>query len=137
MSIDFIMTEPDKQIYLQPNNQVVYGETVRVGDHCYIRTEYDTGTRTHYVSSGTGDGNTGLIDNPGTCACELSATTTSITLDDASHVDVDDKIYLNPSDRVTRGDRITFQGRCYTKTGSTGTMTHVLTGDASDLELVS
>ena len=127
------MTEPDKQIYLQPNNQVVYGETVRVGDHCYIKTEYNTGTRTHYVSGGLGDGDTCLIDNPGTCACELSATEPGYSLDDTSHVSDDDKVYLNPSDVVNRGDQIMFRDRCYTKTGGYGTMTHTLTGDAGDL----
>ena len=50
------------------------------------------------------------------------------------HVDSADKVYLNPNDNVITGTPIMFQGRCYTKTGNTGTMTHLLTSvDTSDL----
>jgi len=50
------------------------------------------------------------------------------------HVDSADKVYLNPNDNVIAGTPVMFQGRCYTKTGNTGTMTHLLTSvDTSDL----
>lgn len=50
------------------------------------------------------------------------------------HVDSADKVYLNPNNNVIAGTSIMFQGRCYTKTGNTGTMTHLLTAvDTSDL----
>lgn len=52
----------------------------------------------------------------------------------ADHVDAADKVYLNPNNNVIAGTPIMFQGRCYTKTGQTGTMTHLLTAvDTSDL----
>lgn len=49
------------------------------------------------------------------------------------HVDPADMVYLNPDDAVAVGDKILFEGRCYTKTGDTGLMTHALTGQTSDL----
>jgi hypothetical protein len=124
---------PDKQVFLQPNNSVEYGEVVKLGEHCYIKTEYGVSTRTHYITGGTGPGNPVLIDNPGTCACETSAYDTEKPEDDMSHVDDEHLVCLNPSESVRPGDMIMFQGKCYTKTDNTGTMTHVLTGDASQL----
>ena len=51
-----------------------------------------------------------------------------------SHVDQADRVCLNPNDNVIPGTPIMFQGRCYTKTGNPGTMTHLLTSvDTSDL----
>lgn len=51
-----------------------------------------------------------------------------------SHVDQADIVCLNPNDNVIAGTPIMFQGRCYTKSGNTGTMTHLLTSvDTSDL----
>ena len=60
------------------------------------------------------------------CVSPVSANT--------SHVDQADKVCLNPNDNVIPGTPIMFQGRCYTKSGNTGTMTHLLTSvDTSDL----
>jgi hypothetical protein len=128
------MNEPSPvNVYLQPNNNVEYGETVAVNGVCYIKTTQPTGTRTNYITGGTGSGDPVLKIHPGACACDSLSSSQLPGVDDTSHVHEDDKIYLNPSSNVQPGDSILFQDRCYTKTGNMGTVTHVLTGDAAQL----
>ena len=38
-----------------------------------------------------------------------------------------DRMYINPSDTISTGDKVFFNGRGFIKTGNTGTATHVLT----------
>lgn len=43
-------------------------------------------------------------------------------------IDVElDRMYINPSDTISTGDKVFFNGRGFVKTGNTGTATHVLT----------
>lgn len=122
------MSDPE-HIYLNPTGNTSYGDVVKVDGTGYIKTEWYTGTRTHYLSAFK----TYSICNTGECCIEdveelqpQAATT--------EHVDSTDKVYLNPNDNVIAGTPVMFQGRCYTKTGQTGTMTHLLTAvDTSDL----
>ena len=115
--------------YLQPNNNIKYGDVVKVDDACYIKTGYSPGTRTHGLSSFVVTNR--LSVSGGSCDCDADGEPVTI---DATHVDQQHRIYINPSDQVNVGDQIMFQDRCYTKTGNTGTMTHLLTaGDTSTL----
>ena len=117
----------DNPIYLNPNRNITYGDVVKVGDAQYIKTEHGVGTMTHMLSTFQV-----CDDLSADGACCSSGTTTTREID-TSHVDTQDMIHINPDDAVAVGDKILFEGRCYSKTGETGLMTHTLTGMPSDL----
>ncbi len=118
--------------YLTPNNNIEYGDVVKVDDTCYIKTGHSIGTQTHGLSSFVVTNR--LSESGGPCDCDSPGTQVAI---DTTHVDQQHKIYINPSDGVNTGDQIMVDGVCYTKTGNTGMMTHALTGDTADLLITS
>ncbi len=71
-------------------------------------------------------------------SCETAVLSTGGTLETPTYpvqdycqdtdIDVElDRMYINPSDTISAGDKVFFNGRGFVKTGNTGTATHILT----------
>ena len=57
----------NEEVFLQPTDRTSYGSIVDVDDKCYIKTEHDTGTRTHFLS-GEGFNNVRGLTLTGSCS---------------------------------------------------------------------